>query len=564
MKRTGINNPEKFDLTRGPRIGTWAVTRQIGRCTASLVIFLITAVEVQAFDAPQINGLSDETLARSGRLLIFGTNFGGPRGEVLIDGLSAIATTWTDTEIHAYVPEAATLGSVPVQVTTARGSSNAVTLNVTMRQSGGATSGGDDRVRWRFQMDSDFAGRFITVAPDGTVYASDLSRLYALSPDGALLWVASAAGGRRPISIGVDGTIYTAGNLVKAINPDGTVRWQFANPHPGADLTAGPNVGPDGNIYAVHNTWFGGIGTFSLDADGNLRWADTLHSSSQGEAQSNAEIVFGPDRAFVATAPSGNTYVTKAVDFDGDELWHGGTGDLNLNAWYRPKLDPSGRVISSKWSLSIQAITSDGDVDWVSLNPHGNSMVMPGIDPSTGVIYTSSWGPSLWAINPNGSTRWTTSDSDEFNRVTGLNVPPDGSMILTNGELGFGGPGWLLAYDTTDGAFLWRIDLPAEAGGEQFVWSVQPTFTLDSQTAYVTTEILGSPGFSYVYALRIGDEVEPTPGDLDGDGDVDAADLAILLGNWGPCGDCGDCPADLGGDCMVGAPDLAMLLGNWG
>ncbi len=557
MKKTGINNPEKFDPTHGPRIGTGAVTTQIARCTASLVVFLIAAVEVQAFGAPQINGLSDEMLARSGRLLIFGTNFGGPQGEVLIDGLSAIATTWTDTEIHAYVPEAATLGSVPVQVATARGTSNAVTLNVTMRQSG------DDRVRWRFQMDSSFAGRFITVAPDGTIYASDLSRLYALTPNGGLLWVAFGAGGRRPISLAADGTIYTAGNLVKAINPDGTVRWQFANPHPGADLTAGPNVGPDGNIYAVHNTWFGGIGSFSLDADGNLRWADTLHSSSQGESQSNAEIVFGLDRAFVATAPSGGTYVTKAVDFDGDELWHGGTGALNLNAWYRPKLDPLGRVISSKWSLSIQAITSDGDVDWVSLNPHGNSMVMPGIDPSTGVIYTSSWGPSLWAINPNGSTRWTTSDSDEFNRVTGLNVPPDGSMILTNGELGVGGPGWLLAYDTADGAFLWRIDLPAEAGGEQFVWSVQPTFTPNSQTAYVTTEILGSPGFSYVYAIRTGDEVGPTAGDLDGDGSVGAPDLANLLGSWGPCGDCGDCPADLDGDCTVGAADLAILLGNW-
>ncbi len=53
------------------------------------------------------------------------------------------------------------------------------------------------------------------------------------------------------------------------------------------------------------------------------------------------------------------------------------------------------------------------------------------------------------------------------------------------------------------------------------------------------------------------------PGDLDGDGDVDAADLAILLDSWGPCGTCWDCPADLDGDCTVGAADLAILLGNW-
>ncbi len=47
-----------------------------------------------------------------------------------------------------------------------------------------------------------FGGGLVTVAPDGTVYASDLTKLYALTPDGDLLWVASGAGGRRPISVG--------------------------------------------------------------------------------------------------------------------------------------------------------------------------------------------------------------------------------------------------------------------------------------------------------------------------------------------------------------------------
>ena len=57
---------------------------------------------------------------------------------------------------------------------------------------------------------------------------------------------------------------------------------------------------------------------------------------------------------------------------------------------------------------------------------------------------------------------------------------------------------------------------------------------------------------------------ESPVGDLDGDGDIDAADLAQLLGNWGPCADPDDCPADLDGDGSVGAFDLAILLGNWG
>ncbi len=50
------------------------------------------------------------------------------------------------------------------------------------------------------------------------------------------------------------------------------------------------------------------------------------------------------------------------------------------------------------------------------------------------------------------------------------------------------------------------------------------------------------------------------PADLTGDDIVDAADLAQLLGAWGP--DSG--PADLNGDGLVNAADLAQLLGAWG
>lgn len=53
-------------------------------------------------------------------------------------------------------------------------------------------------------------------------------------------------------------------------------------------------------------------------------------------------------------------------------------------------------------------------------------------------------------------------------------------------------------------------------------------------------------------------------GDFDLDEAVGAADLALLLGSWGPCGDPDDCPADLDGSGAVGPFDLALLLGNWG
>lgn len=49
------------------------------------------------------------------------------------------------------------------------------------------------------------------------------------------------------------------------------------------------------------------------------------------------------------------------------------------------------------------------------------------------------------------------------------------------------------------------------------------------------------------------------PADLDGSDTVDAGDLALLLGAWGP-----GSFADLNGDDLVNASDLAELLGAWG
>jgi hypothetical protein len=55
--------------------------------------------------------------------------------------------------------------------------------------------------------------------------------------------------------------------------------------------------------------------------------------------------------------------------------------------------------------------------------------------------------------------------------------------------------------------------------------------------------------------------VEPMPADLNGDGAVDAMDLAILLGGWGA--GAGDLVGDLDGNGVIDAADLGMLLGAW-
>jgi len=85
----------------------------------------------------------------------------------------------------------------------------------------------------------------------------------------------------------------------------------------------------------------------------------------------------------------------------------------------------------------------------------------------------------------------------------------------------------------------------------------------DGAGQYVLTESLGAT-FTAQWVVAIngdfsGCDAGGIPGDLNGDGVVNAADLAILLGQWGGPGN-----ADLNGDGTVSAADLAILLGAWG
>jgi hypothetical protein len=101
---------------------------------------------------------------------------------------------------------------------------------------------------------------------------------------------------------------------------------------------------------------------------------------------------------------------------------------------------------------------------------------------------------------------------------------------------------------------------------------VAARFRVDDQPNYLT---IFQPG-DQVGVLCSGSEADNVwliqglfgniPGDLDGDGDVDLNDLAILLATYGTCaGDPGYNPAaDLDGSGCIDLSDLATLLSNYG
>ena len=251
-------------------------------------LWIVLALAATCGAQTAITSLSSTTAPRSGRLLIGGTGFGAGQGagHVDIGGVAAPVTRWSDTLIAAYVPEDAPVGTVNVQVGISGGTaSNLVPLTVTLRPPA------DGRVRWRFQADAEYIQSRPAVGADGTVYTIDVNgNLYALAPDGALKWIFNATGtGFGNVSVGADGSVYTGStSAIFALAPDGSLKWKF-DQVPAAMILLGPDVGPDGNIYAVATQ---GLGVFSLTPEGRLRWSSP--ENYDRPIVTLQEIVFGP------------------------------------------------------------------------------------------------------------------------------------------------------------------------------------------------------------------------------------------------------------------------------
>lgn len=89
--------------------------------------------------------------------------------------------------------------------------------------------------------------------------------------------------------------------------------------------------------------------------------------------------------------------------------------------------------------------------------------------------------------------------------------------------------------------------------------SLQPGFhqTFPESLSHTVTVLSGERVFDVDFG-----NVRNIPGDLNGDGAVDAADAAILFSNWGTVPP-GDPIADINGDGFIDAADATVVFSNW-
>jgi hypothetical protein len=100
------------------------------------------------------------------------------------------------------------------------------------------------------------------------------------------------------------------------------------------------------------------------------------------------------------------------------------------------------------------------------------------------------------------------------------------------------------------------------------VWAFNADLSSNLFTLTLDRPNSGGPSLGASNTLVVADRVglrayrtasPPCAGDIDGNGAVNAADLAALLSAWGGAG-----AADLNGSGAVDAADLAALLSAWG
>jgi outer membrane protein assembly factor BamB len=362
------------------------------------------------------------------------------------------------------------------------------------------------RVNWRVRVDLDSFSHDPGVGPDGTIYIPNkFGKTQAINPaTGATRWIVPYGGDTiAPISVGSDGTVYVTGggagsvggtDSISALRPDGTLKWMFAGMN--AYLLAGPNVGPDGNIYAVSDV--NGLGFFSLTPSGQLRFS-TGRFTDRGPGGFN--LAFGPDRVYFGFEMPGLEPPTFfAYGLDGVLKWRVGQPDKPSS----PVAGPNGNVVflafPTNQGKSVWSYSPAGQAIYKFYEFPGNVQEAPDVG-TDNVAYVSRNLNTVLALNPTGTVKWRYTD-------TGMTFKPrvnrQNTVVFMGGILTYGQAGFFRAL-TTGGQPLFQVALPDEPGFAEYgqlVPTSRPVFSPDGGTAYSLVDVAGDGNLPYadVYA----------------------------------------------------------------
>jgi hypothetical protein len=323
----------------------------------------------------------------------------------------------------------------------------------------------------------------------------------------------------------------------------------------GGDVLLIPDTNSD-KVWAVSPFDGSVIDSNFIPADGIMKQVIQIVVSPTNtllmiDEQMNSVFEYSPRGVYLRTLASPADGVIGAYGGcirDGFLYFTSGAGDLT----------PNGRIY--KVALSGGPVTVFSD--WTGIGqPRG--IVVSG----DGFLVGNSTEDDIEIVSATGEVAKI--PFHDSNGGTGINFPQQ-MTFLANGYLlvtGFSSPWGLYFFDP-------KGQQVARFGGEVVTTSPRGAYELDSgdflftggtridriTLSGVASSIVNQLGTSFRWITRFTPPPPLCAADIDGNGAVDAGDLAALLAAWGSAGGA----ADIDGSGAVDAADLGALLAAWG
>ena len=281
--------------------------------------------------------------------------------------------------------------------------------------------GPDGVVKWSYYIGNALFSPVI--GNDGIIYIQDnLNKVYAFTPTGILNWIYNDFDqniyqrdmGERNPAVGADGTLYISADGLYAVNPlTGKRIWHFAHTTwPSRECIASPVIGQDGTIYVT----IGEDSLYAINPDGSLRWefrfANEWDMSFASPAIDQNGVIYLGVEGDWQSVDSSNVY---AINPDGTQRWkYPVEGGRFVRS--SPAIGSDGRIyISTKaggdsLTAKLLALSSSGQKVWEYTLAHihqtpDDSYSSPSIG-ADGLIYFGAETGFIYAINPDGSLNW--------------------------------------------------------------------------------------------------------------------------------------------------------------
>jgi 6-phosphogluconolactonase (cycloisomerase 2 family) len=353
-----------------------------------------------------------------------------------------------------------------------------------------------------------------------------------------------------------------------AVSPDGrfVAASHAAGNDPNPDGISIFEVAADGSIALRTLLPLVGVGT-PLD----IVWTSEVHvavtrTDFSGSSVATYRFVETSDNVvLVDTAPCGAFNSSLAFDPAGRFLFGQDSFGATVYAWF---VEPNGTLVSlgtassgGIYPLGL-GLSPDGRFLYAGGGISGGGEAVVAFDVADGLPsllpkspFTSPGeSPKQVVVSPDGAFAFAAHGGDGTIRGFARDGE-SGGLAATGVSFEVGGQGGLGEIATL-GGFLYATDRDTFGDGVRGVRVLEVTGNGD---LLAVGEVVSTEGVTPNGLAAWAPLASPCPADLDGDGQVGAGDLTVLLAAWGERG-----PADLDGDGHVEAGDLATLLAAWG